>query len=191
MGRIIKAIIFIIRNYISNGLKKMRKFFFTHILLKPYYYKINNAQLFVNWLFQRIFRYNSDVPYSVSFTSRIQGANRIIFPKGSESIRISFAVSGGCYFTVFYGTTLEIGEGTVWATNVCIQTGNHDFIDRNKYRTGSVKIGRNCWLGTAVTILPGVELGDNVTVGANSVVTKSFPSNCVIAGVPAKIIRHI
>ena len=191
MGKIIKAMNFRIKNYSKHIQRKTRKFLFTYVFFKPYYYKIDNAQLFVNWLFQRVFRRNSDVPYSVSFTSRIQGAARIILPKNAESIKISFAVSGGCYFTVFFGTTLEIGEGSVWATNVCIQTGNHDFIDRNKYRTGSVKIGKNCWLGTSVTILPGVELGDNVTVGANSVVTKSFSSNCVIAGVPAKVIKHL
>ena len=49
-------------------------------------------------------------------------------------------------------------------------------------------IGKNCWIGTNVVILPGVELGDNVIVGAGAVVTKSFLSNCVLAGVPAKLI---
>ncbi|MBU3677303.1 MAG: maltose acetyltransferase, partial [Chitinophagaceae bacterium] len=77
------------------------------------------------------------------------------------------------------------------AWNVNIQTANHDPIDRNHYNVASVVIGKNCWLGGNVTILPGVTLGDNVTVGANSVVTKSFPSNVIIAGVPAKVIRSL
>ncbi len=46
-------------------------------------------------------------------------------------------------------------------------------------------------IGGNVTILPGVVLGDNITVGANSVVTKSFEGNQVIAGVPAKVIRQL
>ena len=103
----------------------------------------------------------------------------------------SFAVSGGCYFGISNNTTLEIGEGTIWAFNVSIQTSNHDLLDRTKFIGASVKIGRNCWLGNSSTILAGVELGDNVTVGANTVVTKSFPSNVVIAGCPAKIIKEI
>jgi acetyltransferase-like isoleucine patch superfamily enzyme len=169
----------------------LRSFFFTKILKKPYYVQIQNSRLFINWVVQRIFRINSDIPYSISYTSTVQGAENIKFVGNPDSAKLSFAVSGGCYFTVFHNSTLEIGENTIWAFNVCIQTGNHDFIDREKYVVADVKIGNNCWIGNSVTILAGVVLGDNVTVGANSVVTKSFPSNTVIAGCPAKIIRQL
>lgn len=54
-----------------------------------------------------------------------------------------------------------------------------------------VVIGDGCWIGAGVTILAGVTLGDNVTVAAGAVVTKSFPDNCLIGGVPAKIIKHL
>ena len=51
------------------------------------------------------------------------------------------------------------------------------------------RIGHHCVIGGRSIILPGVELGNHVFVAAGSVVTKSFPSNCMIAGNPAKIIR--
>jgi maltose O-acetyltransferase len=54
-----------------------------------------------------------------------------------------------------------------------------------------ITIGNNVWISANATICPGVTIGDNVVVGAGAVVTKSFPSNVVIAGVPAKIIRQI
>jgi acetyltransferase-like isoleucine patch superfamily enzyme len=54
---------------------------------------------------------------------------------------------------------------------------------------GEVRICKNVWIGDSVCILPGVSIGENTIVGANSVVTKSFPANVVIAGVPAKIIK--
>jgi maltose O-acetyltransferase len=54
-----------------------------------------------------------------------------------------------------------------------------------------VFIGNNVWLGSRVIILKGVTIGDNTVVGAMSIVTKSIPSNCVAAGIPANIIRKI
>lgn len=52
-------------------------------------------------------------------------------------------------------------------------------------------IGDNCYISTGVTILAPVNIGNNVIIGAGAVVTKDIPDNCIVAGVPAKIIRHI
>ena len=51
------------------------------------------------------------------------------------------------------------------------------------------RIGNNCVIGGRAMIMPGVTLGDHVYVGGGSVVTKSFPSHCLVAGNPAKIVR--
>jgi len=57
--------------------------------------------------------------------------------------------------------------------------------------TQPVIIGNNVWLGSRVMVLKGVTIGDNSVIGAMSVVTKSIPSNCIVAGNPAKVIRAI
>lgn len=57
--------------------------------------------------------------------------------------------------------------------------------------TKPISIGNNVYIGINCTILPGVTIGDNVIIGAGSVVTKDIPSNSVAAGVPAKVIKPI
>ncbi|MDE6772661.1 MAG: sugar O-acetyltransferase, partial [Muribaculaceae bacterium] len=54
-----------------------------------------------------------------------------------------------------------------------------------------VAIGHNVWIGGDAVILPGVTIGDNVVIGAGAVVTRSFPSNVVIAGNPARVIKEL
>ena len=53
-----------------------------------------------------------------------------------------------------------------------------------------ISIGRNCWTGAKVTILDGVSVGDGCVIAAGAVVTTQFPANCIIGGVPAKIIKY-
>jgi len=145
----------------------------------------------VNWIFQKVFRIDSNCRFSKNFTSRVQCPEKIIIENNSLSIRRSFAISGGCYFQACRG--IEIGKDTVFAHGVTIVSMEHDLQDvREIGKEGSVKLGRNCWIGAKVTILSGITLGDNTIVGANSVVTKSFSNgNIVIAGIPAKIIKEI
>lgn len=57
------------------------------------------------------------------------------------------------------------------------------------FSKGRVVIGDRVWIGDKVTILPDVEIGQGTIVGANSVVTKSIPEYCIVAGNPAKVIR--
>ena len=54
-----------------------------------------------------------------------------------------------------------------------------------------VHIGRNCWLGAGVVVLPGVTIGDNTVIGAGSIVTKDIPANVVAVGNPCKVLREI
>ena len=64
-------------------------------------------------------------------------------------------------------------------------------IKRSLFSKGPVIIGNNVWIGSGVIILPNVTIGDNCILGANSVVTKSFEKNSVIAGNPARLIKTL
>lgn len=54
-----------------------------------------------------------------------------------------------------------------------------------------INIGKNCWIGSNVTVLDGVTIGDNCVIAAGAVVNKDIPDNCVAGGIPAKEIKKI
>lgn len=147
--------------------------------------------LIINFIFQKIFRLDSGCRVLKNYTSRVLCPEKLIIENNSISVRKSLAVSGGCYIQACEG--IFIGEGTIWSFNVSIISQGHDYYDFNKIpKTNPIRIGRNCWIGTNSTILPGVEIGDKTIVGANTVVTKSFPDgNVILAGTPARVIRSL
>lgn len=96
---------------------------------------------------------------------------------------------------------IYIGNNVLFASNIFITDHFHGYTDerdvnvapflRKLFSKGEVKIMDDVWIGENVTILPNVTIGKCCTIGANSVVTKSFPDYSVVAGVPAKLIRTI
>ena len=100
------------------------------------------------------------------------------------------------YFTGLGG--FEIGNDTIFAPNLSIFVGNHNYEDVNQLirlqgvsTKGGVIIGNDCWIGTRVVILDGTVLGNHCVVAAGTIVNGKFPDNCVIAGVPARIIKQL
>ena len=86
---------------------------------------------------------------------------------------------------------IEIGDNTFIGEEVIIRDTDEHNIIREKYsNTLPIKIGNHVWIGMRSMILKGVTIGDNVVVAAGSIVTKSVPSNCLVAGNPAKIIKQ-
>ncbi|SIS70926.1 Acetyltransferase (isoleucine patch superfamily) [Chryseobacterium ureilyticum] len=90
---------------------------------------------------------------------------------------------------------LEIGDECIVGQYLSCHPENHNYEDletsirhQGVNRKG-IKIGKNCWIGSKVTILDGVEIGDGCILAAGSVITKSFPRNSIIGGVPAKLLK--
>ncbi|MBE6248057.1 MAG: sugar O-acetyltransferase [Prevotella sp.] len=98
-------------------------------------------------------------------------------------------------FTILDEAPVSIGDDCFIGPNVSIYTACHstDPVERNTRREWAkpVSIGHNVWIGGSVTILPGVTIGDNVSIGAGSVVVKDIPSNTVAVGNPCKVIKSI
>lgn len=90
---------------------------------------------------------------------------------------------------------IYVGDYTMIGPNVTIATAGHPILpelrEKNYQYNIPVHIGKNCWLGAGVIVLPGVTIGDNTVIGAGSIVTKDIPSNVVAVGNPCKVLREI
>ena len=98
-------------------------------------------------------------------------------------------------FTCVDDTHIYIGDHTMIAPNVTLSTATHPILPElreKEYQCNMpIHIGKNCWLGAGVIVLPGVTIGDNTVVGAGSVVNKDLPANVVAVGCPCRVLRPI
>ena len=97
--------------------------------------------------------------------------------------------------TILDGARVSFGDDVFIGPNCQFYTASHpiDYNIRNKgLETASeIKVGSNVWFGGGVIVLPGVTIGDDVVIGAGSVVTKDIPSHSVAVGNPCKVIKRI
>jgi acetyltransferase-like isoleucine patch superfamily enzyme len=105
-------------------------------------------------------------------------------------------------FNVVSGT-ITVGDNTIFAHNCLVLTGVHRFyngmrasldemspIKETPGEGNDITIGSGCFIGSGTIILAGVNIGDNVIIGAGSVVTKDIPTGCFACGSPAKLIKY-
>ncbi|MER5945808.1 GDSL-type esterase/lipase family protein [Streptomyces sp. NPDC001904] len=116
---------------------------------------------------------------------------------GRLVVRIGTGCSIGRGSHVVAHRSVEIGDDVFLAPYVYVTDQNHGYADpdrpigRQDPVEAPVFIGDGCWLGTGTVVLPGARLGRNVVVAAGAVVRGVFPDHCVVAGVPARIVRHL
>ena len=96
----------------------------------------------------------------------------------------------GDYVYIQNSSRITIGDDFLSASRLMIYSGSHDCVTLMP-TFAPVSIGNRVWCGANVTILPGVTIGDDVVIGAGSVVRGEVPSNSVVAGVPARVIRPL
>ncbi len=129
------------------------------------------------------------------FGNRVQHGKRFYsyFPfylYGFGNLNIGDYCSFGEFTKIWNFATITIGHEFMAAEGLTILTGGHDPDTLEPIAKG-VEIGDRVWCGANVTIMPGVRIGNDVVVGAGSIVIHDVPDGMICVGVPAKVIREI
>lgn len=114
---------------------------------------------------------------------------------GGHHVHLGKGVYANGGLTLVDDTHIYIGDHTMLGPNVTLATAGHpvepSLREKGLQYNLPVRIGRNCWLGAGVIVMPGVTIGDNSVIGAGSVVTKDIPANVVAVGNPCRVMRSI
>lgn len=114
---------------------------------------------------------------------------------GGKHVHLGKYVYANFNLTCVDDTHIYIGDNTMLGPNVILAAAGHPVLPslrKQGYQYNMpVRIGKNCWLGAGVIVLPGITIGDNTVVGAGSVVTKDLPPNVVAVGNPCRVLREI
>ena len=114
---------------------------------------------------------------------------------GGRNVHLGSNIYANAGLKLVDDTHIYIGDNTMLGPNVVIATAGHP-IDPTLRSKGlqynlPVRIGKNCWLGAGVIVMPGVTIGDDSVIGAGSVVTRDIPAGVVAVGNPCKVLREI
>ena len=114
---------------------------------------------------------------------------------GGRHVHFGSHIYANYNLTLVDDTHIYVGDLTMFGPNVTLVTAGHpvapELRERGLQFNMPVRIGRNCWLGAGVIVLPSVTIGDNTVIGAGSVITKDIPANVVAVGNPCRVLRQI
>ncbi len=114
---------------------------------------------------------------------------------GGHHVHFGSHIYANYNLTLVDDTHIYVGDCTQFGPNVVLATAGHpldpELREKGYQFNMPIRIGRNCWLGAGVIVLPGVSIGDNVIIGAGSVVTKDIPSGVVAVGNPCRVLREV
>ena len=169
---------------IVSKLQFLKPFFFWVYFFYPKAKGINFVNLLYFFVFQKIFRINGSVPWPVHRTSRVLYYKRIQVGNNAAPGR-----NGSCYIQARNG--IKIGHNLRMGPSCGLISSNHNMDDYDRWNASNpIEIGDNVWLGMSVIVMPGVKIGSNVVIGANSLVTNDIPDNSIAFGIPCKVVRE-
>jgi maltose O-acetyltransferase len=154
----------------------------------------------LRWLSDLEFRYRKDNVH-VHFREKYLRAlgvefihpislGRDFYLRDRGLLKVGRNCSFGSFTRIWNYAPIEIGDHFLGAGGLTINAGTHDPLTLQP-SGAPIRIGHRVWVGVNVTILGGVTIGDDVVIGAGSVVTTDIPGGTIFAGVPARKIRDL
>lgn len=144
-----------------------------------------------------IYKYLKTLRYYEYYTNNKHWYNIIIYLYYKLKHRRNVLKTNICAFPNTLGPGIQIMHPGFRRIAFFAHTGNNCTIlpmvllgKKRPGEDGTITIGDNCYISTGVTILGPITIGNNVTIAAGAVVTQNIPDNCVVGGVPAKIIKY-
>ena len=114
---------------------------------------------------------------------------------GGRNLHFGKSVYANFGLTCVDDTHIYVGDYTKLGPNVVLATAGHPILPELREKGAQynvpIHVGKCCWLGAGVIVLPGVTIGDYSVIGAGSVVTKDIPSGVIAVGNPCRVIREI
>lgn len=114
---------------------------------------------------------------------------------GGRHVHFGRNIYANFNLTLVDDTHIYVGDFCQIGPNVVLATAGHPICPELRKRAyqynAPVRIGSNCWLGAGVIVVPGVTIGNNVVVGAGSVVTHDLPDSVIAVGNPCRILREV
>ena len=132
----------------------------------------------------------------IYFGNKINIRNNCNFVIGKNAeLKIERGVFMNNFCSINCLEKIEIGENTLFGESVKLYDHNHQYthekIERQSFNTSPIKIGKNCWLGSNVVILKGVEIGDNSIIGAGCIIYKNIPAGSVVINKQEQILKSL
>jgi maltose O-acetyltransferase len=164
--------------YEIGGTKRPQNSFLQRLLLF-----VNRIPIIGNYkIIKKTFCQVFNFPISTTFSSSFYCSSPNVFMGENVGLNDTYILA---YAPVY------IGKNCSFSFRNMIITSSHSFDDFSTVIASSVRIGNNVWITSNVTILPGVNIGDNTVIGAGSVVTKDIPAGVFAAGNPCKVVKKI
>lgn len=133
------------------------------------------------------------IKYDIDESFRFNGENILLYGEGSIVCGSNSYIGELSTVQACKGCLVKIGNNCSISHNVRIYTqskiADQDFSKSSMVKSGNVIIEDYVWIGANVFINPGISIGKNSVVGANSVITRDVPVNGIVGGVPAKLIK--